>query len=68
MVQSPQQPITATPTASPYGQFYSMGYYQGAPYAATAPTYQSTVPPQAAPYIPTAPAQWPGYSSYQAYG
>ncbi|BFZ01565.1 hypothetical protein BsWGS_04602 [Bradybaena similaris] len=68
MVQSPQQPITAAPTASPYGQFYSMGYYQGAPYAATAPTYQSTVPPQAAPYIPTAPAQWPGYSSYQAYG
>uniref|UniRef100_A0A0B7B3V3 RRM domain-containing protein n=1 Tax=Arion vulgaris TaxID=1028688 RepID=A0A0B7B3V3_9EUPU len=69
MVQSQQQqPIAATPTASPYGQFYSMGYYQGAPYAATAATYQGAVPSQAAPYIPTASAQWPGYSSYQAYG
>ncbi|KAK3698682.1 hypothetical protein RRG08_046184 [Elysia crispata] len=63
-----QQPIAATPAASPYGQFYNMGYYQGAPYAATAPTYQSAVPAQAAPYIPAAPGQWPAYSNYQAYG
>ncbi|GFO50246.1 nucleolysin tia-1, partial [Plakobranchus ocellatus] len=63
-----QQTIAATPAANPYGQFYNMGYYQGAPYAATAPTYQSAVPAQAAPYIPAAPGQWPAYSNYQAYG
>uniref|UniRef100_A0A0B7B4D1 RRM domain-containing protein n=1 Tax=Arion vulgaris TaxID=1028688 RepID=A0A0B7B4D1_9EUPU len=69
MVQSQaQQPIAATPATGPYGQFYNMGYYQGAPYATTAPAYQSTVAPQAAPYIPAATAQWPAYSSYQAYG
>ncbi|XP_055874305.1 cytotoxic granule associated RNA binding protein TIA1-like isoform X4 [Biomphalaria glabrata] len=63
-----QQPIAATPAANPYGQFYNMGYYQGTPYAATAPTYQGTVPAQATQYIPAAHGQWPGYSSYQAYG
>ncbi|XP_059179227.1 cytotoxic granule associated RNA binding protein TIA1-like isoform X10 [Physella acuta] len=63
-----QQPLAATPAATPYGQFYNMGYYQGAPYAATAPTYQGTVPAQATQYIPAAHGQWPGYSSYQAYG
>lgn len=69
MVQSQQQqPIAATPAAGPYGQFYNMGYYQGAPYASTAPAYQGTIAPQAAPYIPAGPAQWPAYSSYQAYG
>ncbi|BFY98558.1 hypothetical protein BsWGS_01599 [Bradybaena similaris] len=69
MLQSQaQQPIAATPATGAYGQFYNMGYYQGAPYATTAPAYQGTVPPQAAPYIPAAPAQWPAYSSYQAYG
>lgn len=65
--QQQQQPYAAPQQSAPYNQFYNMGYYNGAPYAAGNPSYQAQMPSQGQ-YIPAGPGQWQAYPNYQAYG